>query len=143
MTEEQVDQIIEQTLVRDADRIRRTFATVPNEQLTAKLALSTASKGLLASLGSKLALYGGAALVVGAAVYFAPRANTSSPTLPTTSVPAPATVHVQSSSSVATGLPAQPESKPSASATANPMRLDENSTPIERRTESGYHPPIK
>ncbi|MFI5202803.1 MAG: hypothetical protein ACHQNE_10490, partial [Candidatus Kapaibacterium sp.] len=60
-----LDSMIERTLLRDAETTRARFATVPNAELTAKLALATASRGLLSGLGSKLALYAGGALLIG------------------------------------------------------------------------------
>jgi len=70
--ESSLDSLIERTLRRDAEATRARFAAVPNERLTAKLALATASRGLFRSLGGKLALYAGGAFVVGWAIYFFP-----------------------------------------------------------------------
>jgi hypothetical protein len=67
-----LETLIDRTLARDAENTRSRFAVVPNAQLTAKLALTTASRGLLGSLASKFALYAGAAIVVGCAIYFFP-----------------------------------------------------------------------
>ena len=68
-----LDTLIDRTLARDGERTRSRFAAIPSAQLTAKLALTTASAGLLRTLAGKLALYAGGALVVGGALYFAPQ----------------------------------------------------------------------
>jgi len=79
-----LDSVIDRTLIRDAESARARFATVPNARLTAKLAMKTASRGLLPSLGGKLALYAGGALLVGGAIYFLPSLGQKStePVLP-------------------------------------------------------------
>ncbi len=70
-----LDSLIERTLFRDAETTRARFATVPDARLTAKLALATASRGIFSSLAAKFALYAGAALVIGGAIYFIPSLN--------------------------------------------------------------------
>jgi hypothetical protein len=70
--ESSLDSLIERTLTRDAEATRARFTNVPNARLTAKLALSTASRGVWGTLRGKLALYAAGALVVGAAIYFFP-----------------------------------------------------------------------
>src|SRR4051812_44922391 len=141
MNEGPMDQLIERTLAKDAEDFRRSFATVPNPQLTAKLALSTASKGLWASLASKFAIYSGAALVVGAAVYFMPRLNQPSSSVPEHTVASPSAVHVQNSSSTATGLSSiNPSANVADQPTKQLMRIDEN-VPTERKTAPHLQPP--
>jgi hypothetical protein len=68
----ELESLIDRTLAHDAEAIRARFATSPNAQLTAKLALATASRGLLHTLGGKLALYAVGACVAGSAIYFLP-----------------------------------------------------------------------
>ncbi len=82
-----LDTLIERTLARDAENTRSRFAIVPDAQLTAKLALTTASRGLFSSVASKLALYAGAAMVVGTAIYLMPNLNQQPQT--TISIPTP------------------------------------------------------
>lgn len=98
-----LNSLIERTLSRDAETERARFATIPNAQLTAKLALSTATRGLWPSLATKLALYAGAALLVGAAVYL----------IPTFSEPSTVGIKAKSSPVVQQpALPATESSKP-------------------------------
>jgi len=143
MNEGPMDQLIERTLAKDAQDFRRTFATVPNDQLTAKLALSTASKGLWTSLASKFAIYTGAALVVGAAVYFMPRLNQLPSPASEHGVTSPSAIHVQNSTSTATGLST---SKPSPTIVTppvkQPMQIDENVRTV-RITDPHLQPPVK
>jgi hypothetical protein len=75
MPQDPLDSLIERTLARDAQETRDRFAVVPSAHLTSKLALTTASGGLLSSLSAKLALYTGAALLVGGIMYFMPKPN--------------------------------------------------------------------
>ncbi len=68
----QLDRIIERALTGDGEVVRSRFASVPNSGLTTRLAFATASRGLFASLGAKLALYVTGAAIIGGAVYFIP-----------------------------------------------------------------------
>jgi len=148
-----VDSLIERTLARDAEQTRNRFAAVPNAQLTAKLALSTASRGLLSGLGAKLALYAGGALLVGGAVYFIPSLSqqspkTIAPAMPVVRSAAPAvqhsstTVSLPSKSGIAvksvTPQPVSAGSRPSV------LKLDEaDSKNIPHITDPKYQPPLK
>ncbi len=106
-----LDSLIEQTLTRDAETTRERFAIVPNARLTAKLALTTASRGLLSGLSAKLALYTGAALLIGGALYLMPK---NEPTHPQVIAPAPSISQpvtkpaIQSSSETGTNVIASP-----------------------------------
>jgi hypothetical protein len=119
-----LDTLIDRTLARDAENTRSRFAILPDAQLTAKLALTTASRGLLGSLASKLALYAGAAIVVGTAIYLMPNLNQQPQT--TISIPTP--------------ISQQPISKPvtqptteigtKAVASHHPTNMDSATTPL-------------
>ena len=140
MKEEALDGTIEQILAKNADEVRARYARIPNAELTAKLAVRTATTGLVASLGTKLALYAGAALVVGAIVYFIPKQGSQSPKPHTSSAtPAASVVHVQNSFSSATGLR---EESPTAPAEKKQMKLDEN-VPTQKKIVNGYQGPLK
>jgi hypothetical protein len=64
-----LDEAIERVMVRDAKKLP-LFATSPDSPLTAKLAISIASKGMLSTLAAKLALFGGIGLVGAIAAYY-------------------------------------------------------------------------
>lgn len=149
-----VDSLIERTLSRDAESTRNRFAVIPNAQLTAKLALSTASRGLLSGLGAKLALYAGGALLVGSAVYFIPSmsqqpAQTITPAMPQAKSVMPT---VQHSSTIAS-IPSKTETAksvttPSVSAGTSPhppaLKLDEgDGKNIPHITDPKYGGPLK
>ncbi|HEX5317307.1 MAG TPA: hypothetical protein VFX22_11725 [Candidatus Kapabacteria bacterium] len=164
-----VDSLIERTLARDAESTRKRFAAIPNAQLTAKLALSTASRGLFSGLGAKLALYAGGALLIGSAAYFIPSmrqqsapmiapAMTTAPaktTAPMTTI-APATppaksATVQHSSTIAS-IPSKTEvaktvttrSVPEAESASAPLKLDEgDGKNIPHITNPKYEGPLK
>jgi hypothetical protein len=150
-----LDSLIERTLTRDAKETHDRFAVVPGERLTAKLALTTASRGLLGSLSAKLALYSGAALLVGGAVYLMPKLNeqpnmpvrtpaptivqpVSKPSMPSTSetvTKAVATPHVSKANSEPAPTTIAPSPKP------NPIQLDEgDGKNIPTITDPHYRP---
>ncbi len=148
-----VDSLIERTLLRDAETTRARFATVPNAQLTAKLALATASRGLLRGLGLKLAMYAGGALLIGGAVYFIPSLGQQLPKtiIPATPVVRSVTPTVQHSSAIAF-IPEKSElagkpimSQPaSAGKRPSPLKLDDgDGKNIPHYTDPKYGPPLK
>ncbi len=151
-----IDSLIERTLSRDAEATRARFAQVPNAQLTAKLALSTASRGLLRGLGSKLALYAAGALLIGGAAYFIPSLGqqshkTITPATPAVRSAAPA---VQHSSAIAS-IPAKseiaiksitphPALSSRASSAAHVLKLDEgDGKNIPHIIDPRYGPPLR
>ncbi len=71
--QDSLDALIDRTLSSDAEQTRSRFAVLPNAQLTSKLALATASRGILGSIASKIALYAGAVLITGGAWYLIPK----------------------------------------------------------------------
>jgi hypothetical protein len=145
-----IDSLIERTLARDAEATRNRFLAVPNAPLTAKLALSTASHGLLGSIGAKLALYAGGALLIGSAAYFIPSLG-QHPAVP------PAMPAAQHRSPAATAdtkmnIATEPVAPRPASATQNIrstspspiLKLDEgNGKNIPRITNPKYEGPLK
>jgi len=150
----EMDSLIERTLLRDAEITRARFASVPNAELTAKLALSTASRGLLGSLSAKFALYAGAALVVGGAIYLIP-SLTDQPSAPVKSsvpmvnqpsaLPAP-TVPLQNNDQIVTSTHSskaitkavEPSVAPS---TKPPLQIDEgDGKPEKKITDPNYTP---
>jgi hypothetical protein len=154
---DELDSLIERTLARDAETTRSRFAAVPDLRLTSKLALTTASRGLLGGLASKLALYTGATLVVGGAMYFIPKLNeqpaSRTPPVPVIHQQAP-TISEPANSSVALN-PAEviPSSKIQdhstthktvSSAPSQPMKLDEGDDKnIKKIVDRNYLPPLK
>jgi hypothetical protein len=154
-----LDSLIERTLARDAESTRGRFAIVPNARLTAKLALTTASRGLLSSLTAKLALYTGAALVVGSALYFIPSIG-HAPIVPPSAVPSlgvQKVIQPSSSSTPLTKTGAKPIASPAVSKTntetapapaitspKHPLQLDEGDDKnIQKIVDPNYLPPIK
>lgn len=81
MSGDQFDDLIQETLQRDAHALPK-FATTPKPELTARLASSAASKGILATLTGKLVLVGGIGLVAASATYFIATPNTQTPPTP-------------------------------------------------------------
>lgn len=75
-----LDRTIERALARDAQELP-TFSTTPSSALTAKLAISVASKGLLGTLTAKLLLIVGIAAVSATAWYVIPSSKTVEPAL--------------------------------------------------------------
>ncbi len=153
--EDSLDSLITRTLASDAEKTRARFATVPNARLTAKLALSTASRGLLGTLAAKFAIYGGATLIVGGALYFIPALgvkpqgpiNTTTAQVKTTPAPssnvssitpAPTKLHPPKSSS-------QPTPQYSVAPIAHPpLQINEgDSSSIRHITNPKYQPPLK
>ncbi|GEM_PF-2461866 len=147
-----LDAYINRTLLRDAEALP-TFKAVPNGNLTAKLAITTASHGLLRSLGAKLAMYVGVAAMIGGLIYILPRSSESplkkSATQPHVSLPQ--TTESTSPKVVETPAPqtAQPQplksEKVARVARSKPaMTLDEgDDNNAKAITQQGYHPPIK
>jgi len=123
ITQDPLDSLIERTLARDAESTRERFAVVPNAQLTVKLALTTASRGLLSSLSAKFALYTGAAIIVGGALYLWPK--NKEPHLRITT-PAPAISHSQPVSKPAI----QASNKIETNAVAPPHPSKANTEPV-------------
>ena len=150
-----VDSLIERTLSRDAERTRNRFAAVPNAQLTAKLALSTASRGLLGSLGAKLALYAGGALLIGSAAYFIPSIgqqphSTTSTAAPSIHSVTPAVQHSSATASlrakteITTSIAPHPAVIPPISQPAHSLKLDEgDGKSIPHYTDPKYEGPLK
>ena len=158
-SESQLDSLIERTLSRDAEAARARFATVPNAQLTVKLALKTASRSLLQSLGGKLAIYATGAAVAGAAIYFIPsfgRQPTPAPAAsPATSIGQPAgqppavteKTEMTQSSSKNKLSPIKADSQTSHRIATSPKpapELDEGDDKnIPTITDKHYQPPLK
>ncbi len=153
--QDSLDSLIERTLARDAKETRDRFAVVPSERLTTKLALTTASRGLLGSLSAKLALYTGAALLVGGAVYLMPKLNEQPHTTIATPVPTvaqpvskPTTPSTPEAVTKAVATPhlskANSEPAPTAIATSpkpKPIQLDEgDGKNIPTITDPHYRP---
>jgi hypothetical protein len=154
---DELDSLIERTLARDAEATRSRFAAVPDLRLTSKLALTTASRGLLGSLASKLALYVGVAIVVGGAVYLLPKLNEQ----PATSVTTPLPVTHQQTPTISEHANSAISSKPAdaplplkgqeqatlhkiSTAPSQPMKLDEGDDKnIKKIVDKNYLAPLK
>ncbi len=150
MKEEPMDRIIETTLAKDAERLRATFATVPNARIASLLALSNAPKGLLASFSAKVLLVAGTALVAGATAYFWPKPSvTHAPAVAgkvnTAGTAETSTIHVQNSTEMAPANFSQVPTKPGMlKAPPNWLQLNEGKgKSVKTITNSHYQPPLK
>ena len=154
---DELDSLIQRTLARDAETTRSRFAAVPDLRLTSKLALTTASRGLLGGLASKFALYAGAALVAGGAMYLLPKLNEQP-----ASVMAPLPVAHQQTPAISEPTHSAVALKPAevipsskiqdqsathktvSSAPSQPMKLDEGDDKnIKKIVDKNYLPPLK
>jgi hypothetical protein len=159
MTHDFIDHAIEHALERDAKSMPE-FATLPNKRLTAKLALSVGTKGVLHSLSGKLLLLGGGILLAIAAIYIIPPSSNPVPSpAPAVNVPVTAPMQQQTvpvspsvvSKTSVTGQTAQHAARNNpahaAPSTAIPPAkttpADSDSNPVEHITDQHYHAPEK
>ncbi len=155
MNRDPLDTLIERTLVRDAESTRERFAAIPNPELTSKLALTTASRGFLSTLAAKLALYAGAAVVIGGAIYFIPKLSEQ----PSATIAVPSVVHsahpALAPQNATTAKDASATSSSKANVSSKPGGLTPSGTPHHIQLDEGddknptviidklYGPPLK
>ncbi|HEY3876842.1 MAG TPA: hypothetical protein VGM92_15335 [Candidatus Kapabacteria bacterium] len=163
-----LEHYIDGTLRRDAESLRTQFGTVPSDRLTTRLALRTATRGVFRSLGSKLAMYAGAAAIVAGAVYYFPHSGQQVPapspqtvlpqtTLPQAApqmtsaqpVPAPIAHRATIESPISKARAAQPQTFPVPKASAKEPQAkalqpaDTGTGTIPKVTDNHYHGPVK
>jgi hypothetical protein len=157
-----LDKLIERTLARDAEQTRARYTTEPSDRLTSKLALTPATRGILSSLTAKIALFAGAAAILGTALYIIPNrhstTNVAQPapaiapgSKPVTPTPPASPIYVaQNSREIAS--PSQPSKivtktaqiKPVLDSTPHPMKLDDaDDKNAPKITDLHYLPPLK
>jgi hypothetical protein len=153
-----IDETIERALVRDSKDLP-PFPTTPNSALTAKLAISIASKGMLGTLGAKLTLFGGIAVVAGAALYFTSSNNNSTPSsTPAPQPPTPVTqvvpIDTTKRDTIKPPQAAVSTTRLNAAMKTRSVHLEQaksnpaptvakDSTPVRRIENPNYQPPLK
>jgi hypothetical protein len=133
-----LDELIEQTLARDAEQTRMRYAAEPSARLISKLALTPATGSILSSLTAKITLYTGAAAILGTALYLIPNWHS------TTNVAQPAPAMAPASNIVTPAPPASPvyvaQNSANIASTSQPSKIVTKTAPAKPALDSASHP---
>ncbi len=133
-----LDELIERTLARDAEQTRMRYAAEPSARLTSKLALTPATRGILSSVTAKIALYAGAAAILGTALYIIPNWHS------TTIVAQPAPAIAPTSKGATDAPPASPvygmQNTPKITSVSQSTKIVTKTTPAKPALDSAPHP---